>query len=220
MRTTSLLVALTLLTTGLAGCTGDPDGGGNDEIDAGTLQELFNTTFEEFVENTTITVNNHYYGNAGGSGIGGTNISESIGELYAVDYEFSMVLDSTNLTPLLIYEIAVPDGMGVACLSEMSYHEPLLLHSVTELWNPEISNGSWRHSYQIWNMNLDGVYWYCGSGFMGGTGDMVLQMYIPQMSGAYPPYYSEEGEEYHQNGDTIDFRLLFTYQLVPINAGG
>jgi len=209
-----------LLTTGLAGCTGDPDGGGNDEIDAGTLQELFNTTFEEFVENTTITVNNHYYGNAGGSGIGGTNISESIGELYAVDYEFSMVLDSTNLTPLLIYEIAVPDGMGVACLSEMSYHEPLLLHSVTELWNPEISNGSWRHSYQIWNMNLDGVYWYCGSGFMGGTGDMVLQMYIPQMSGAYPPYYSEEGEEYHQNGDTIDFRLLFTYQLVPINAGG
>ena len=216
----TILIALTLLTTGLAGCTGDPDGGGNDEIDAGTLQELFNTTFEEFVENTTITVNNHYYGNAGGSGIGGTNISESIGELYAVDYEFSMVLDSTNLTPLLIYEIAVPDGMGVACLSEMSYHEPLLLHSVTELWNPEISNGSWRHSYQIWNMNLDGVYWYCGSGFMGGTGDMVLQMYIPQMSGAYPPYYSEEGEEYHQNGDTIDFRLLFTYQLVPINAGG
>ena len=220
MRTTTILIALTLLTTGLAGCTGDPDGGGNDEIDAGTLQELFNTTFEEFVENTTITVNNHYYGNAGGSGIGGTNISESIGELYAVDYEFSMVLDSTNLTPLLIYEIAVPDGMGVACLSEMGHHEPLLLHSVTELWNPEISNGSWRHSYQIWNMNLDGVYWYCGSGFMGGTGDMVLQMYIPQMSGAYPPYYSEEGEEYHQNGDTIDFRLLFTYQLVPINAGG
>ena len=44
-------------------------------------------------------------------------------------------------------------------------------------------------------------------------------MYIPQMGGGYN-YYTEEGEEYHQNGDTIDFRLLFTYQLVPINADG
>ena len=219
MQSKAAVMVLVLLSGTIAGCTSDPDGGGNDEIDVGTLQELFNTTFEEFVENTTITVNNHYYGNDGGTGIGGTNISESIGELYAVDYEFSMVVDNTNLTPLLIYEISVPDGMGVACLSDMNHHEPSLYQSVTQHWNPEISNGSWRMSSQIWNINLDGVYWYCGSGFMGGTGDMVLQMYIPQMSGGYN-YYTEEGEEIHQNGDTIDFRLLFTYQLVPINADG
>ena len=32
MRNTTILIALTMLTTGLAGCTGDPDGGGNDEF--------------------------------------------------------------------------------------------------------------------------------------------------------------------------------------------
>ncbi|SVD40295.1 uncharacterized protein METZ01_LOCUS393149, partial [marine metagenome] len=38
MRTTTILIALTMLTTSLAGCTGgDPDAGGNDEFDAETL---------------------------------------------------------------------------------------------------------------------------------------------------------------------------------------
>jgi len=218
MNSRAILLTLVLVSSTLAGCTSDPDGGGNDEIDAGTLQELFNTTFEEFVENTTITVNNHYYGNDGGTGIGGTNISESIGELYAVDYEFSMVVDITNLTPLLIYEIVVPDGMGIACLSVESYHYPFVYQSVTEVWNPQVSNGSWASPFEIWNMNLDGVPWSCWSGFLGGTGDMVLQMHIAQSSGLY--YYTDEGEQFHQNGDTIDFRLLFTYQLVPINTDG
>ena len=63
MRTTTILIALTMLTTGLAGCTGDPDGGGNDEIDSDALQDLFDEHFEDFINNTTITVNNHYHNN-------------------------------------------------------------------------------------------------------------------------------------------------------------
>ena len=63
MRTTAILIALTMLTTGLAGCTGDPDGGGNDEIDSDALQDLFDEHFEDFINNTTITVNNHYHNN-------------------------------------------------------------------------------------------------------------------------------------------------------------
>ena len=50
MRTTTILIALTMLTTGLAGCTGDPDGGGNDEIDAETLQAL-----QDFINGTMAT---------------------------------------------------------------------------------------------------------------------------------------------------------------------
>jgi peptidyl-prolyl cis-trans isomerase B (cyclophilin B) len=50
MRTTTILIALTMLTTGLAGCTGDPDGGGNDEIDAETLQNL-----QDFINGTMVT---------------------------------------------------------------------------------------------------------------------------------------------------------------------
>ncbi len=57
------LLALVLVSSALAGCTGDPDGGGNDEIDSDALQDLFDEHFEDFINNTTITVNNHYYNN-------------------------------------------------------------------------------------------------------------------------------------------------------------
>ena len=57
------LMALVLVSSALAGCTGDPDGGGNDEIDSDALQDLFDEHFEDFINNTTITVNNHYYNN-------------------------------------------------------------------------------------------------------------------------------------------------------------
>jgi peptidyl-prolyl cis-trans isomerase B (cyclophilin B) len=51
MKTTTILIALTMLTTGLAGCTGgDPDAGGNDEIDAETLQNL-----QDFINGTMAT---------------------------------------------------------------------------------------------------------------------------------------------------------------------
>jgi len=58
------LMALVLVSSALAGCTGgDADGGGNDEIDSDALQNLFDEHFQDFINNTTITVNNHYYNN-------------------------------------------------------------------------------------------------------------------------------------------------------------
>ena len=50
MKIPTILIALTMLTTGLAGCTGDPDGGGNDEFDAETLQNL-----QDFINSTMAT---------------------------------------------------------------------------------------------------------------------------------------------------------------------
>jgi len=58
------LMVLVLVSSALAGCTGDPDGGGGDEIDSDALQDLFDEHFQDFLNNTTITVNNHYYNNS------------------------------------------------------------------------------------------------------------------------------------------------------------
>jgi len=57
------LMVLVLVSSALAGCTGDPDGGGMDELDSDALQDLFDEHFQDFINNTTITVNNHYYNN-------------------------------------------------------------------------------------------------------------------------------------------------------------
>jgi len=56
-------MVLVLLSGTIAGCTSDPDGGGNDGIDSDALDDLFDQYFEDFVNNTTITVNNHYHNN-------------------------------------------------------------------------------------------------------------------------------------------------------------
>ena len=62
MRTTTILIALTMLATSLAGCTGgDPDAGGNDEFDAETLQGMIEAGLQDFMNNTTVEIN--YYTN-------------------------------------------------------------------------------------------------------------------------------------------------------------
>ena len=64
MKTTTILIALTMLTTGLAGCTGgDPDGGGNAEFDAETLQGMIEAGLQDFMNNTTVELTNNYYTN-------------------------------------------------------------------------------------------------------------------------------------------------------------
>jgi hypothetical protein len=58
------LLALVLVSGSLAGCTGgDTDSGGNDELDSDALQNLFDEHFEDFINNTTITVINNYHNN-------------------------------------------------------------------------------------------------------------------------------------------------------------
>ena len=98
MRTITILIALTMLTTSLAGCTGgDPDGGGNDEFDSEALQDLIDENLQDFMNNTSITVNNHFYNNTTyeidntdnsvsnitGSGVG----SASTMQMFRVDWD-------------------------------------------------------------------------------------------------------------------------------------
>ena len=64
MRIIAPMMILIMMTSTLAGCTGgDPDGGGNDNIDMDVLNSLIDDNLQDFVNNTTITVNNHYHNN-------------------------------------------------------------------------------------------------------------------------------------------------------------
>ena len=63
MEYKATLVALVLVSSALAGCTGDPGDGGEDEFDSEALQNLIDENLQDFMNNTSITVNNHYHNN-------------------------------------------------------------------------------------------------------------------------------------------------------------
>ena len=63
MKTKAAMMVLLLLSGIIAGCTGDADEGDNEDIDSTTLQNLFDESFQDFVNNTTVNVNNHYHNN-------------------------------------------------------------------------------------------------------------------------------------------------------------
>ena len=64
MRIIAPMMILIMMTSTLAGCTGgDPDGGG--EIDSDALNDLIDQNLQDFINNTTITVNQeiHHHNN-------------------------------------------------------------------------------------------------------------------------------------------------------------
>ncbi len=66
MNTKMNAIAMTLLmiASALAGCTsGDPDGDGTSGIDMEILNEMIDDNLQDFINNTSVTVNNHYYNN-------------------------------------------------------------------------------------------------------------------------------------------------------------
>ena len=208
------LLALILVSSSLAGCTGDPDGGGNDEIDSTTLQEMFNATFEEFVNNTNVEITNNYYGSSqSGSATG--NGSGNFGQLHVVDHEFSLTVFNSNISTLLIYEISVPDGMGIACIdrstSDSNAWPMLYIDAESDGFGQSGSNLTWDYVSEVYDLTLDGVRWGCTSGFIGGHGNQILQFHISQNWYSWPMQ-----EPILQDGDTVDLRLLFTYQLIPV----
>ena len=60
MRIIAPMMILIMMTSTLAGCTGgDPDGGG--EIDTDALNDLIDQNLQDFINNTTITVNQEFH---------------------------------------------------------------------------------------------------------------------------------------------------------------
>ena len=104
MRIIAPMMILIMMTSTLAGCTGgDPDGGGNDEIDMDILNQLIDDNLQDFINNTTITVENHYHNNTTiinndnsqnnftGTSSGSFNGNMSLGgEIQVIDLFFSL----------------------------------------------------------------------------------------------------------------------------------
>ena len=64
MRIIAPMMILIMMTSTLAGCTGgDPDSGENDNIDMDVINSLIDDNLQDFINNTTITVENHYHNN-------------------------------------------------------------------------------------------------------------------------------------------------------------
>ena len=209
-------LAIILVSSTIAGCTGDPDGGGNDEFDAETLQGMIESGLQDFMNNTTVEITNNYSGSSQtGSATG--NGSGNFGQLHVVDHEFSMTVSNTNTSNLLIYEISVPDGMGIACIDRSTSNSaawPMVYVNPTpgqDIGSQSGSNVTWLAINEASDMSLDGVRWGCNSGFIGGNGDQILQLHFAQNWYSWPLM-----EPALQDGETVDLRLLFTYQLIPV----
>ena len=115
MRTMTILIALTLLTTGLAGCTGDPDGSG-DEFDAETLQGMIESGLQDFMNNTTVEITTNYYTNETSTTTNNVNGTvDVIAELNGTNNGWSLHTMAGNAPPYepLLYSI---DDYGVAIL--------------------------------------------------------------------------------------------------------
>ena len=63
MKTKAVLMALAMMTTALAGCTSGTDG--VPEVDEDPLNELIQDNLQDFINNTTVVVNQdfHYHNN-------------------------------------------------------------------------------------------------------------------------------------------------------------
>ena len=89
-------MVLLMIVSALAGCTsGDPDGDDTSGIDMEILNEMIDDNLQDFINNTSVTINNHYYNNTTNnvddtdnsiSNYNGT--SEGSSQMYAFTHEW------------------------------------------------------------------------------------------------------------------------------------
>ena len=94
MRIIAPMMILIMMTSTLAGCTGgDPDGGG--EIDTDAVNDLIDQNLQDFINNTTITVNqeihHHYYNNTT------VNEGDMTNNDYTVEYNNTTVNEGDSI---------------------------------------------------------------------------------------------------------------------------
>jgi len=95
MRIIAPMMILIMMTSTLAGCTGgDPDSGG--EIDSDAINDLIDQNLQDFINNTTITVNqeihHHYYNNTT------VNEGDMTNNDYNTEYNNTTVIDGGEVT--------------------------------------------------------------------------------------------------------------------------
>ena len=95
MRIIAPMMILIMMTSTLAGCTGgDPDSGG--EMDTDAINDLIDQNLQDFINNTTITVNqeihHHYYNNTT------VNEGDTTNNDYNTEYNNTTVIDGGEVT--------------------------------------------------------------------------------------------------------------------------
>lgn len=114
---TTILIALTLLTTGLAGCTGDPDGGGNDEIDSETLQGMIEAGLQDFMNNTSVEISANYYTNStnqynvNGSSVVGSSLHTMSGTTQGEGVSNFQGVVTANFTQQDYHAVLIPESI-------------------------------------------------------------------------------------------------------------
>jgi len=143
MQSKAALMVLVLLSGTIAGCTGDPDGGGNDEFDAETLQGMIEAGLQDFMNNTTVEITTNYYTNETSTTTNNVNGSGGVSSTMNVYSgiqagELELFVGNTNdsTVSLLVRDDAFPDtqfhqsvwGLGGAyiCVEIGSWMEQLL----------------------------------------------------------------------------------------------
>ncbi len=126
MDSKAILMTLVLVSSALAGCTGDPDGGGNDEIDSDALQDLFDEHFQDFLNNTTITVNNHYHNN---TTISSTSTDNSVSNINGSGIGSDSVMNMFTVSWDRESELIGYDPMNVMIAVGNNSNDPTLLYA-------------------------------------------------------------------------------------------
>ena len=168
MRIIAPMIILIMMTSTLAGCTGgDPDGGGNDNIDMDVLNQLIDDNFQDFVNNTTITVENHYHNNTttmndntdnSVSNINGSNIASTL-KMFTVEW---------NPTEHIVYENIGTQVISLDGNLQQSNNNPnLLLMYIYNGYTVELKDMTCNEIYTFGAHYFDEDYWrtYLGENY-------------------------------------------------------
>jgi hypothetical protein len=194
------LLALILVSSSLAGCTGDPGEGGGDEFDSEALQDLIDENLQDFMNNTSITVNNHFYNNTtyeidntdnsvsniNGSGVG----SASTMQMFRVDWD-----------------------RGAAIIGYDVFNHIITLEGSNQVGNNSTTFAAWAYngnlveftgltciewfSYYIWSSTQWGNWLYENYGSANSETDSNLKYQLEQH---FENRYSNDGELFDQCG--------------------
>jgi len=118
MRIIAPMMILIMMTSTLAGCTGgDPDSGGNDNIDMDVINSLIDDNLQDFINNTTITVDNHYHNN---TTIVNNNTDNSISNINGSGSTSTMkmfTVEWDKIEYILMYEETLSPGEKMVTLT-------------------------------------------------------------------------------------------------------
>ena len=160
-NTRAITMVLLMMASALAGCTGgDPDGNDNSGIDMEILNEMIDDNLQDFINNTSVTVNNyhssnethHTYNSYNGSGAG----SESIMQMFIVNWAHSDVEVIDYGSRIVTLNDTLQQTTGNPYLLYALIYEGNLIE-FENVTCEQFRNFAWMSQYD-WQDYLEGTY--------------------------------------------------------------